>query len=44
LSYWLITDSGKIIFKTSVEHVTRDNYRQTDKKAEIDEFNQKIDE
>jgi hypothetical protein len=44
LSYWLITDSGKIISKSSVEHVTRDDYLQTDKKAEIDEFNQKIDE
>jgi hypothetical protein len=44
LSYWLITESGKIISKTSVEHVTHDNYLQTDKKAEIDEFNQKLDE
>jgi hypothetical protein len=44
LSYWLITDSGKIIPKTSVEHVTCDDYLQTDKKAEIDEFNQKLDE
>jgi Icc-related predicted phosphoesterase len=44
LSYWLITDSGKIISKASVEHATRDNDLQTDKKAEMDEFNQKIDE
>jgi hypothetical protein len=44
LSYWLITDSSKIISKTSVEHVTHDNYLQTEKKAEIDEFNKKIDE
>jgi hypothetical protein len=44
LSYWLITESGKIISKTSVEHVTRDDYLQTDKKAEVDEFNQKLDE
>jgi hypothetical protein len=44
LSYWLITESGKIISKTSVEHVTRDDYFQTDKKAEIDEFKQKLDE
>jgi hypothetical protein len=44
LSYWLITESGKIISKTSVEHVTCDDYLQTDKKAEIDEFNQKLDE
>jgi hypothetical protein len=44
VSYWLITESGKIISKTSVEHVTSDVYLQTDKKAEIDEFNQKLDE
>jgi hypothetical protein len=30
--------------KSSVEHVTRDDYLQTGKKAEIDEFNQKLDE
>ena len=44
MSYWLITESGKIISKTSVEHVTRDDYLQTDKKAEIDEFNRKLEE
>ena len=35
LSYWLITESGKIISKTSVEHVTRDDYLQTDKKQKL---------
>jgi hypothetical protein len=44
LSYWLIIDSSKIISKTSVEHVTPDDYLQTDKKEEIDKFSQKIDE
>jgi hypothetical protein len=45
LSYWLITESGKIISKTSVEHVTRDDYLQTDKKkAEIDKFNRRLEE
>ena len=44
MSYWLITDSGKIISKTSVEHVTRDDYLQADKKAEIDEFNCRLEE
>ena len=43
LSYWLITESGKIISKTSVEHVTRDDYLQVIK-AEIDQFNHCIDE
>ena len=44
LSYWLITESGKIISKTSVEHVTRDDYLQADKKAEIEEFNSRLEE
>jgi hypothetical protein len=44
MSYWLITESGTIISKTSVEHVTRDDYLQADKKAEIDEFNHRLDE
>jgi hypothetical protein len=44
LCYWLITESGKIIAKTSVEHVTRDDYLQVDKKAEIDEFNRRLGE
>ena len=44
LSYWLITESGKIISKTSVEHVTRDDYLQADKKKEIESFNSKLEE
>ena len=44
MSYWLITENGKIISKTSVEHVTRDDYLQTDKKVEINEFNRKLKE
>ena len=45
LCYWLITESGKIIAKTIIfEHVTRDDYLQVDKKAEIDEFNRKLEE
>jgi hypothetical protein len=44
LSYWLITESGKIISKTSVEHVTRDDYLQVEIKAEIDRFNRRIEE
>jgi hypothetical protein len=39
ISYWLITKSGKIISKTSVEHVTCDDYLQADKKKEIEAFN-----
>ena len=44
MSYWLITKTGKIISKTSVEHVTRDDYLQEDKKAEIEEFNRRLEE
>jgi hypothetical protein len=43
MSYWLITESGTIISKTPVEHVTHDDYLQADKKAEIDEFNHRLD-
>jgi hypothetical protein len=38
----LITESSKIISKTSVEHVTRDDYLQMDKKAEIEQFNHRL--
>ena len=44
LCYWLITESGKIIAKTSVEHVTRADYLEADKKAEIDKFNSQLEE
>jgi hypothetical protein len=43
LSYWLITESGKIISKTSVNQVTRDDYLQMDKKQEIEEFNHQLE-
>ena len=44
LSYWLITASSKIISKTSVKHITRDDYLQAEIKMEIDQFNRCIDE
>jgi hypothetical protein len=44
LCYWLITECGKIIAKMSVEHVTRDDHLQADKKAEIEAFNQRLEE
>jgi hypothetical protein len=43
LRYWLITESGKIISKTSVEHVTCDDYLQADKKKEINAFNRTLE-
>jgi hypothetical protein len=39
----LITESGKIISKTSVEHVVRNDYLNDDKKAQIDAFDSKLD-
>jgi hypothetical protein len=39
LCYWLITESGKIISKTSVEHVIRHDYIDQEKKKMIDELN-----
>jgi hypothetical protein len=40
--YWLITESGKLISKTSVEHVTRADYLAEDKKCQIDSFNERL--
>ena len=42
LCYWLILDTGKIISKSSVEHVMRNNYLNEDTKQQIDNFNQKL--
>ena len=42
LCYWLITDTGKIISKSSVEHVMCDDYLNEDKKQQIDNFKQKL--
>ena len=44
MCYWLITDSGQIISKTSVEHVTQEDYLQPDMKKTIHEFNTILDE
>ena len=43
LSYWLITESGKIISKTSVEHVIRDDYLEADKRKEVGAFNLRLE-
>ena len=42
LCYWLITDTGKIISKSSVEHVMCNNYLNEDKKQQINNFKQKL--
>ena len=44
LCYLLIMDTGKIISKSSVEHVMHDNYLNEDKKQQIDNFKQKLND
>jgi hypothetical protein len=44
LCYWLITESGKIISRTSVEHVTRDDYLEPDTEKKIKDFNTALEE
>ena len=43
MCYWLITESGKLVSKTSVEHVIRDDYLNSEIKKQIDKFNDKLD-
>ena len=44
MSYWIITDSGKVISRTSVEHVVRSDHLNEVKRKEIDAFNEKLKE
>jgi len=44
LCYWLVTDSGQVVSKTSVEHVTRDDYLHEDTKKRIEDFGKKLKE
>jgi hypothetical protein len=39
-----VTDTGKLVSNSSVQHVTRDDYLQEDIKKRIDEFNKKLEE
>jgi hypothetical protein len=43
MCYWLITDSGQIVLKTSVEHATRDDYLQVSTMKKIEVFDEKVD-
>jgi len=38
LCYWLVTESGQMVSKTSVEHVTRNDYLHEDTKKKIEAF------
>ena len=44
MCYWILTASGKVISRTSVEHVVRSDYQQEEKKKEIEEFDGKLKE
>jgi hypothetical protein len=42
LCYWIVTDSGQAVSKTSVEHVTCNDYLNEDMKANVKEFEKKL--
>ena len=42
MRYCLITETRKIVPKTSYEHVTRDGYLKPDIESRIDDFNKKL--
>jgi len=42
LSYWILTDSGQIISRSTVQHVTRDDTAKPEIKNRIDDFNEKV--
>ena len=44
LCYWVVTESGHVVSKTSVEHVTRDDYLNPDTQTKIKLFNKELEE
>ena len=44
LCYWIVTDSGQVVSKTFVEHVTCDDYLSEDMKAKVKKFKKKLGE
>ena len=44
MCYWVATDSGQLVSKTSVKHVMQEDYVQADICKQIDEFNQKLED
>ncbi|KAI2495965.1 Reverse transcriptase (RNA-dependent DNA polymerase) [Fragilaria crotonensis] len=44
LCYWLLLESGKVIARTTVQHVVRDDYLNDDIRREIERFDQVVDE
>ena len=43
MCHCIITYSGKLVSKTSVEHVIRDDYLNLQAEKKIDDFNEKLD-
>jgi len=43
LSYWIITNNGKVLSRTTVQHAIRDDYLNMDTKTKIDTFNTEIE-
>jgi hypothetical protein len=41
LCYWIVTDSGQLVSKMSVEHVTREDYLSVDMKMRVKDFEKK---
>jgi hypothetical protein len=44
LCYWIVTDSGQVVSKTSVEHVTGNDYLNEDTKVKVKNFEKKLGE
>lgn len=44
LCYWLVTPAGRFVSRTTVQHVTREDYVNPDIKRQIDEFNDQLAE
>ena len=43
LCYWLLLESGKVIARTTVQHVVRDDYLNDDVKREVERFDHAIE-
>jgi hypothetical protein len=43
LCYWLLLESGKVIARTTVQHVVRDDYLNDDIRREIERFDELVD-
>eukprot|EP00957_Ditylum_brightwellii_P130672 9968773-Ditylum_brightwellii.AAC.1 len=43
MCYWILTKAGHVVAKTTVNHVTHDEYLDKETKKQIKEFNEAID-